>query len=108
MEEVAEVMRAGMVGETTQSRWKARAAADAARGSGVVCREGRDGSDLTVSSSIFFDFIQWKPTDTWPRDRCGRAQLGENPIWYGRQNSYHDHKLFEVFISERKRSSIEH
>ena len=23
----------------------------------------------------FFDFIQWKPTDTWPRDRCGRAQL---------------------------------
>ena len=24
---------------------------------------------------IFFDFIQWKPTDTWPRDRCGRAQL---------------------------------
>ena len=24
---------------------------------------------------IFFDFIPWKPTDTWPRDRCGRAQL---------------------------------
>ena len=24
---------------------------------------------------LFFDFIQWKPTDTWPRDRCGRAQL---------------------------------
>ena len=23
----------------------------------------------------FFDFIPWKPTDTWPRDRCGRAQL---------------------------------
>ena len=22
-----------------------------------------------------FDFIPWKPTDTWPRDRCGRAQL---------------------------------
>ena len=24
---------------------------------------------------FFFDFIPWKPTDTWPRDRCGRAQL---------------------------------
>ena len=24
---------------------------------------------------IFFDFTQLKPTDTWPRDRCGRAQL---------------------------------
>ena len=24
---------------------------------------------------IFFDFIQWKPTDTWPRDRCGREKL---------------------------------
>ena len=24
---------------------------------------------------FYFDFIQWKPTDTWPRDRCGRAQL---------------------------------
>ena len=24
---------------------------------------------------FFFDFIQWKPTDTWPRDRCGRAKL---------------------------------
>ena len=24
---------------------------------------------------FFFDFIQWKPADTWPRDRCGRAQL---------------------------------
>ena len=23
----------------------------------------------------FFYFIPWKPTDTWPRDRCGRAQL---------------------------------
>jgi hypothetical protein len=23
----------------------------------------------------FGHFIQWKPTDTWPRDRCGRAQL---------------------------------
>ena len=22
-----------------------------------------------------FDFTQLKPTDTWPRDRCGRAQL---------------------------------
>ena len=21
---------------------------------------------------FFFDFIPWKPTDTWPRDRCGR------------------------------------
>ena len=27
-------------------------------------------------ASIFdFDFTQLKPTDTWPRDRCGRAQL---------------------------------
>ena len=24
---------------------------------------------------LFFDFTQLKPTDTWPRDRCGRAQL---------------------------------
>ena len=24
---------------------------------------------------FIFDFTQWKPTDTWPRDRCGRAQL---------------------------------
>ena len=24
---------------------------------------------------FFFDFIPWKPTGTWPRDRCGRAQL---------------------------------
>ena len=24
---------------------------------------------------FFFYFIPWKPTDTWPRDRCGRAQL---------------------------------
>ena len=43
MEEVVEVMRAGMVGETTQSRWKARAAADAAGGSGVVVYVGKDG-----------------------------------------------------------------
>ena len=42
MEEVAEVMRAGMVGETTQSRWKARAAADPAEGSGVVVYVGKD------------------------------------------------------------------
>ena len=26
-------------------------------------------------SDFFFDFTQLKPTDTWPRDRCGRAQL---------------------------------
>ena len=43
MEEVVEVMRAGMVGETTQSRWKARAAADAAGGSGVAVYVGKDG-----------------------------------------------------------------
>ena len=24
---------------------------------------------------FYFDFTQLKPTDTWPRDRCGRAQL---------------------------------
>jgi len=24
---------------------------------------------------LIFDFTQLKPTDTWPRDRCGRAQL---------------------------------
>ena len=24
---------------------------------------------------FFFYFTQLKPTDTWPRDRCGRAQL---------------------------------
>ena len=24
---------------------------------------------------FFFDFIQLKPADTWPRDRCGRAKL---------------------------------
>ena len=45
MEEVVEVMRAGMVGETTQSRWKARAAADAAGGSGVVVYVGKDGRE---------------------------------------------------------------
>ena len=31
-----------MVGETTQSRWKARAAADAAGGSSVVVYVGKD------------------------------------------------------------------
>ena len=51
MEEAAEVMRAGMVGETTQSRWKARAAADAAGGSGVVVYDGpsvRPGSSYRL------------------------------------------------------------
>jgi hypothetical protein len=32
-------------------------------------------SSDTNSFILIFDFIQWKPTDTWPRDRCGRAQL---------------------------------
>ena len=31
--------------------------------------------DAAMVTYFFFDFIQWKPTDTWPRDRCGRAQL---------------------------------
>ena len=43
MEEVAEAIRAGMVGEITQSRWKARAASDAAGGSGAVVYVGKDG-----------------------------------------------------------------
>ena len=30
---------------------------------------------FSFTGLFFFDFIQWKPTDTWPRDRCGRAQL---------------------------------
>ena len=31
---------------------------------------------LPLDSRFFlFYFIPWKPTDTWPRDRCGRAQL---------------------------------
>ena len=51
MEEVAEVMRAGMVGETTQSRWKARAAADAAGGSGVVVYVGKDEMGGKVDAS---------------------------------------------------------
>ena len=36
------------------------------------------GAALTTRCSghfFIFYFIQWKPTDTWPRDRCGRAQL---------------------------------
>jgi hypothetical protein len=28
-----------------------------------------------LDAFLIFDFIQWKPTDTWPRDRCGRAQI---------------------------------
>ena len=28
-----------------------------------------------ASDFFDFDFIRWKPTGTWPRDRCGRAQL---------------------------------
>ena len=51
MEEVAEVMRAGMVGETTQSRWKARAAADAAGGRGVAVDGGKDGMGGKVDAS---------------------------------------------------------
>ena len=51
MEEVAEVMRAGMVGETTQSRWKARAAADTAGGSGVAVYVGKDGMGGKVDAS---------------------------------------------------------
>ena len=39
----------------------------------------RSGPHLEIPSLFCshsdFDFIQWKPTDTWPRDRCGRAQL---------------------------------
>ena len=34
----------------------------------------RSGLESTTFLFIFY-FIQWKPTDTWPRDRCGRAQL---------------------------------
>jgi len=35
----------------------------------------KTGLEIVNPSAPFFDFIQWKPTDTWPRDRCGRAQL---------------------------------
>ncbi len=30
---------------------------------------------LLLRDGAFFFFIPWKPTDTRPRDRCGRAQL---------------------------------
>ena len=32
-----------------------------------------------MSLELDFDFTQWNPTDTWPRNRCGRAQLGLLP-----------------------------
>ena len=31
--------------------------------------------DASTNNFDFFDFIQWKPADTWPRDRRGRAQV---------------------------------
>ena len=40
----------------------------------VACASYKKGGVATVFD-FFFDFIQWKPTDTRPRDRCGRAQL---------------------------------
>ena len=38
-------------------------------------RGDREIVEVWMDGRFFFDFIQWKPTDTWPRDRCGRAQL---------------------------------
>ena len=59
MEEVVEVMRAGMVGETTQSRWKARAAADAAGGSGVVVYVGKGRMGGSGGGKTNFEVGEW-------------------------------------------------
>ena len=36
-------------------------------------------ADFPIVFFFYYYFIQWKPTDTWPRDRCGRAQLSLLP-----------------------------
>ena len=43
-----------------------------------------------------FDFIPWKPADTWPRDWCGRAQLVLLPsLAEGSDNFLHNQYLGE-------------
>ena len=50
------------------------------RGPGPVLRPPGVWRLSPSKFDFFFYFIQWKPTDIWPRDRCGRAQLGFTPV----------------------------
>ena len=49
--------------------------ASIARAPGITQSPPRGVGTLAENSWSIFDFTQLKPTDTWPRDRCGRAQL---------------------------------
>ena len=62
---------------TIREKWNIFIASDspAANVPGARASRYRDYGVIGLHIFFFFDFIPWKPTDTWPRDRCGRAQL---------------------------------